>query len=333
MRRIGVVTSGADCPGLNAAIRAVARKGFDLGYEVIGVRNGWKGLIEDDVYVMHKRHVSGILYLGGSILGSGRFDPFSSEKEFASFQENFKKYSLTSLIVIGGFTSLRIASRLNEAGFATVGIPATIDNDVSCTEACIGFDTATNFVTHSLDRLHATASSHHRVMVVEVMGGGSGWIALVGGLAGGADYIITPEEHTSFDKVVKHIEHRRSSGKNFSIIVITDTAQVDGMPFEIGDSPQTGVGAKLANEIEKRAGIDSRYTVLGHLQRGGTPTVVDRALATRFGYEAIELLKRGEVGKMTSLKAGLVVPADMDAATRERRRPDPKMFEYAKLFY
>jgi ATP-dependent phosphofructokinase / diphosphate-dependent phosphofructokinase len=333
MRRIGVVTSGADCPGLNAAIRAVARKGFELGYEVIGVRNGWKGLIEDDVYVMHKRHVSGILFLGGTILGSGRFDPFSSEKEFGRFQKNFNKYSLTSLVVIGGFTSLRIASRLNEAGYASVGVPSTIDNDVACTESCIGFDTACNFVSHSLDRLHATASSHHRVMVVEVMGGGSGWIALMGGLAGGADYIVTPERHTSFNDIVNHIEHRRSSGKNFSIIVITDTAQVDGMPFKPGDTPQTGVGATLANEIEKRAGIDSRYTVLGHLQRGGTPSVVDRVLATRFGYEAVELLKRGEVGKMTAIKAGLVVPADMDIATRERRRPPAKLFEYAQLFY
>lgn len=260
-------------------------------------------------------------------------DPFTSESEFEAFQENFKKYSLTSLVVIGGFASLRIASRLNEAGYATVGIPATIDNDVSCTESCIGFDSASNFVTESLDRLHTTASSHHRVMVVEVMGGGSGWIALMGGLAGGADYIITPEIHVSFDDVVRHIEHRNAAGKNFSIIVITDCAQVDGMPFTPGDSPQTGVGAKLATEIEKRANIDSRYTVLGHLQRGGSPTVTDRTLATRFGYEAVELLKRGEVGKMTALKAGLIVPADMDAATRERRKPDPKLFEYAKLFY
>ncbi len=331
MRRIGVVTSGADCPGLNAAIRAVARKGFDLDYEVIGVNNGWYGLIKDDVFVMSKSNVSGILYLGGSILGSGKMDPFASEADFEAFQANFKKYQLTSIVVVGGFTSLRIASRLNDAGFATVGIPATIDNDVMGTEQCIGFDTAANFVCEALDRLHSTASSHHRVMVVEVMGGGAGWIALLGGLAGGADYIITPEYRPKFDDVVKHIENRRSSGKTFSIIVITDTADIEGL--QMGECPKTGVGAYLAAEIEKRSGIDSRYTVLGHLQRGGTPSFFDRTLATRFGYEAVELLRRGEVGKMVALKGGLVVPTDMEIATRERRKPDPKLFEYARMFY
>ncbi|HOU08526.1 MAG TPA: ATP-dependent 6-phosphofructokinase [Caldisericia bacterium] len=331
MRRIGVVTSGADCPGLNAAIRAVARKSFDLGYEVIGVRNGWYGLIHDDVFVMQKSHVSGILYLGGSILGSGKDDPFSSETDFASFQVNFKKYQLTSIVVIGGFTSLRIASRLNDAGYATVGIPATIDNDVTGTEQTIGFDTAANFVCESLDRLHSTASSHHRVMVVEVMGGGAGWIALLGGLGGGADYVVTPEYRPKFDDILHHIENRKSSGKTFSIIVITDTATVDGLP--LGECPKTGVGAYLASEIEKRSGIDTRFTVLGHLQRGGTPTFFDRTLATRYGYEAVELLKRGDVGKMVALKGGLIVPADMDQATRERRKPEAKLFEYARLFY
>lgn len=331
MRRIGVVTSGADCPGLNAAIRAVVRKALDLDYEVIGVRNGWNGLIEDDVFVMNKSHVSGILYLGGSVLGSGRKDPFSSEPDFAAFQANFKKYQLTSLVVIGGFTSLRIASRLNDVGYATVGIPATIDNDVMGTEQTIGFDTAANFISMALDRLHSTASSHHRVMVVEVMGGGAGWLALLGGMAGGADYILTPEIRPKFDDIVKHVEFRKDAGKNFSIIVVTDTANVDGLP--LGECPKSGVGAFLAAEIEKKTGIDTRYTVLGHLQRGGEPSFFDRTLATRFGYEAVELLRRGEVGKMVALKGGLVVPADMESATRERRKPEPKLFEYAKLFY
>ena len=331
MRRIGVVTSGSDCPGLNAAIRAVARKGFDLGYEVIGVRNGWDGLINDDVFVMNKSHVSGIIYLGGSILGSSKTDPFASEKGFEAFQKNYKKNQLTATVVIGGFTSLRIAARLNEAGYATVGIPATIDNDVSGTEATIGFDTAANFVSESLDRLHVTAMSHHRVMVVEVMGGGAGWIALMGGIAGGADFIITPEFKPNLDELVKHLENRRSEGKNFSIIVVTDTAVIEGL--NIGDCPKTGIGAYLANEIEKRSGIETRYTVLGHLQRGGTPTLMDRTIAMRYGYEAVELLRRGEVGKMVALKGGLVVPADMDQVTRERRKPDPKLFEIAKMFY
>ena len=330
MRRIGVVTSGADCPGLNAAIRAVARKGFDLDYEVLGVRNGWHGLIHDDVFVMNKSHVSGILYLGGSILGSGREDPFASESDFAAFQVNFKKYQMTSIVVIGGFTSLRIASRLNEAGYATVGIPATIDNDVMGTEQTIGFDTAANFVCEALDRLHTTASSHHRIIVVEVMGGGAGWIALLGGLGGGADYIITPEVRPKFEDIAKHLEYRKSSGKNFSLIVVTDSAQIEGLPFQ---DCQAGVGTSLAQELERRTGIDSRYTVLGHLQRGGSPTLFDRTLATRYGYEAVELLRRGEVGKMVALKGGLIVPADMEIATRERRKPDNKLFDYAKLFY
>ncbi len=331
MRRIAVVTSGSDCPGLNAVIRTVARKCFDLGYEVLGVRNGWDGLINDEVFVMHKSHVSGILYLGGSILGSSKTDPFASDKGFEAFQKNFKKNQITAAVVIGGFTSLRIAARLNEAGYATVGIPATIDNDVGGTESTIGFDTAANFVSESLDRLHVTAMSHHRVMIVEVMGGGAGWIALMGGIAGGADYIITPEFKPNIDEIVRHLENRRSEGKNFSIIVVTDSAVIEGL--NIGDCPKTGLGAYLANEIEKKSGIETRYTVLGHLQRGGTPTLMDRTLAMRFGYEAVELLRRGEVGKMVGLKGGLVVPVDMNQVTRERRKPDPKLFDIAKLFY
>ncbi|MDD5237162.1 MAG: 6-phosphofructokinase, partial [Candidatus Omnitrophica bacterium] len=297
MPRIGILTGGGDCPGLNPVIRAVVRKAINEGYEVIGFKNGWKGLIENDTMALDLASISGILPKGGTILGTSRTNPYKKEGGVAKVKENFQKMDLNALVAVGGEDTLGVASKLTKDGISNiVGVPKTIDNDLSSTDYTFGFDTALNTATECIDRLHTTAESHHRVMVVEVMGRHAGWIAVESGIAGGADFILIPELPIDIEEVCASIKKRHSRGKTFSIIVVSEGAQFKEGTFvlqeekldEFGHVRLGGIGEKLAGEIEKKTGYETRVTVLGHIQRGGTPTAFDRILGTRFGIRAVE---------------------------------------------
>lgn len=320
-RRFAVLTGGGDCPGLNAVIRAVIKTFLQNGCEVFGIYNGFNGLINGNLKLMDYADVSGILPRGGTILGTtNRDNPFkfaveeNGELVYYDMRdkvvENLQKHDIEALVVIGGDGSLNIAAKLaRECGIKVVGVPKTIDNDLPCTERTFGFDTAMAMATEAVDRLHTTAESHHRVMALEVMGRYAGWIALHSGIAGGADVILIPEIPYSIDSVIEKIEQRKRNGKNFSIVVIAEGAKPIGgelsvarvvkgsfEPIRLG-----GAGEKLVREIEERTGIESRCTVLGYLQRGGSPTSYDRVLSTRYGVAAAEACLRGEYNVMVSL--------------------------------
>ena len=320
-RRFAVLTGGGDCPGLNAVIRAVVKTFLQNDCEVYGVINGFNGLVNDNLKLMDYAAVSGILPRGGTILGTtNRDNPFkfaveeNGELVYKDMRErvleNLKKYDIEALVVIGGDGSLNIGAQLaRECGVKVVGVPKTIDNDLPCTERTFGFDTAMAMATEALDRLHTTAESHHRVMVLEVMGRYAGWIALHSGIAGGADVILLPEIPYKLDSVIKKIEARKAAGKSFSIVVAAEGAKPEGgemsvarvvkgsfEPIRLG-----GIGEKVANAIEEATGIESRCTVLGYLQRGGSPTPYDRVLSTRYGVAAAEACLRGEYNVMVSL--------------------------------
>lgn len=339
---VGMLTGGGDCPGLNAVIRAVVRKGLQFGYEFTGILDGWKGLVNGSSVKLTEGSVSGILHLGGTILGTSRTNPMKSAKDTESVINNIKALGLDALICIGGDDTLGVASKLFARGVNTVGVPKTIDNDLSATDVTFGFDTAVSIVTESLDRLHTTADSHHRVLVVEVMGRHAGWIALYGGLAGGADAILIPEKPFNIDEVCRHITNRTAKGKKFSIIVVAEGA----IPEEAGSNITQdkgvdafghvrlgGIGEFLAKEIERKIGHESRHTVLGHLQRGGSPTAYDRILATRYGLRAIELVQEKKFGRMVALRGNSIVDVSLDEATRTTKVVDMEMFKVAEVFF
>src|ERR1700736_440758 len=306
--RVGILTGGGDAPGLNAAIRAVARRAFQLGHSVSGVQNGWAGTLEGGaIEELGPDDVRGILPLGGTILGTSRTNPLKVKDGVASTIRVLRRHGIDAMVPIGGDDTLSVASALHEAGFQTVGVPKTIDNDLSVTEFCIGFDTAVGVVTEALDRLHTTASAHHRVMVVEVMGRDTGWVAMAGGLAGGADMIIIPEFPVSLDEGVQHLHRPRGEGRFFSIIVVaegirmaelqgSDAANQPTDAFGHVQLSRIGVGDSLSRHIEAVTGFETRVTVLGHLQRGGTASSVDRIWATRLGAAAADLLAEGKSG-------------------------------------
>src|SRR6266545_4223321 len=302
--RIGILTGGGDAPGLNAAIRGVARRAFQLGHQVSGIKNGWAGALNGDMADLTAADVRGILPLGGTILGTSRTNPMKQPDGIERVRATLHRFGVDGLVAIGGDDTLTVARTLHEGGFRTVGVPKTIDNDLSATDFCIGFDTAVGIVVDGLDRLHTTASAHHRVMVVEVMGRDTGWVALAGGLAGGADLIVIPEFPVELDEVVRHLHRRRGEGKDFSIIVVAEGACFPGLDLN-GDEGSTdafghvqlsrrGIGDALSRRIEQETGFETRVTVLGHLQRGGTPSAIDRIWATRLGVAATDLLHRGE---------------------------------------
>ncbi len=342
--RVAVLTGGGDCPGLNAAIRAVARSCFAQDWTVLGVKNGWAGLLgEGQVEELSRRSVSGILNLGGTILGTSRTNPAKKESDMEQVVANLKKYDVDALVAIGGDDTLSVAKRLDEVGAKVVGVPKTMDNDLSETDYCIGFDSAVQVVMEALDRLHTTASAHHRVLVVEVMGRDAGWVAVEGGLAGGADLILIPEVPSDVDKVCRHLERRRAAGKDFSIIVIAegvklpdleedkDLGQLDAFGHVRLD--KRGVAEHLAKQIEKRTGFESRVTVLGHLQRGGSPSVTDRVNGTRFGVAAVELIKEGKFGYMPALKGNKIVAIKIADAVARTKTVDLELYRLAELFY
>lgn len=341
--RIGVLTGGGDVPGLNAAIRAVARRAFQYGWEVYGVKNGWRGMVEGEYEKLTPSSVSGILHVGGTILGTTRTNPLKDEAMMQKVFDNFKAMQLDALVAIGGDDTLSVAAALYQRGLATVGIPKTMDNDVAETDYCIGFDTAVTTVADALDKLHTTAFAHHRVMVVEVMGRDAGWVAILGGLAGGADFIMAPEVTISMDDVCAHLKNRRERGKNFAIVVVAEGATITDLPEveDLGERDafghvrldRRGLGERVAKEIERRMGFEARVVVLGHLQRGGSPTVFDRILATRLGVAAVDFIREGRFGCMAALKGNKIVPADLEAAVESTKQVDLKLYEMAKVFF
>lgn len=340
--KIAMLTGGGDCPGLNAVIRAIVTRGVQFGYEFIGIRDGWKGLVTPSTVPVTKETVSGILSAGGTILGTSRTNPLKSEKDTEAVTTNIKKLGIDALVCIGGDDTLGVAAKLHEKGIKAVGVPKTIDNDLSGTDFTFGFDTAVSIVAWSLDRLQTTTEAHHRVMVVEVMGRHAGWIAVYGGMAGGADVILIPERPFDIEEVCGYVRKRKEAGKCFSVIVAAEGAhpkETSGMITKdktldaFGHVKLGGVGEFLAGEIEKRTGLESRYVVLGHLQRGGTPTAYDRVLATRYGVKAIEMVKEGKFGRMAALQGNRIVDVSLHEATAKSKTVDPDMYDMAQIFF
>ncbi|TRZ48685.1 ATP-dependent 6-phosphofructokinase [bacterium] len=342
MSRIGILTGGGDCPGLNPVIRAAVRKALDLGYEVVGIKNGWKGMIENDTMPLNLEAVSGILPKGGTILGTSRTNPYKKENGLQKVKESYKEIGLDALIAVGGEDTLGVAVKLIKDGIRNiVGVPKTIDNDLSGTDYTFGFDTALNTATECIDRLHTTAESHHRIMVVEVMGRHAGWIAVESGIAGGADVILIPEIPIDIEEVCQLIKKRHSRGKTFSIVVVAEGAQFKTGTMvlqeekldEFGHVRLGGIGENLAKEIEKRTGFETRVSVLGHIQRGGTPTAFDRILGTRFGVKAVELVQDKKFGRMVALSGNKVTDVPLEDAVKAIKTVDMELYEIAKVFF
>ncbi|HEY6149785.1 MAG TPA: ATP-dependent 6-phosphofructokinase [Gaiellaceae bacterium] len=338
--KVGVLTGGGDCPGLNAVIRAVARRSLERGHEMVGVREGWLGLVEAKFEPLGPREISGLLPRGGTILGTSRTNPYKLDTVDEVLQ-NFEREGLGALVAVGGEDTLGVAARLHaEHGFPVVGVPKTIDNDLSATDYTFGFDTAVFICTEAIDRLHTTAGSHNRVMVVEVMGRHTGWIAVMSGIAGGADVILIPEHPVSVEEACDDIRRRHERGKDFSIVVVSEGYELEGMADE-SDVDQfghvrlseRGVGARLAGEIEQRTGYETRVTVLGHVQRGGSPTPRDRVLATRYGLKAADLVDEGRFGRMAALQGDSIVDVSLEEATRELKTVPDDWFAVAKAFF
>lgn len=335
--KVGMLTGGGDCPGLNAVIRAVVRKGvFHYHDQFVGFMEGWRGLIEDMTMELDLDAVSGILPRGGTILRTSRTNPSKRPDGFDLCLATIKKHGIDALVAIGGDDTLSIAQKLHEKGVKLVGVPKTIDNDLGGTDYTFGFDTACNVVCEAIDRVHTTAEAHNRVMVVEVMGRDAGWIALYSGIAGGADVILIPERPFDVDQVAESIQQRHGRGRYFSIVVVAEGAKFSetgkGAPVvqdmgkdEFGHAKLGGIANILAREIEKRTGFETRAVVLGHIQRGGSPSAFDRVLATRYGLGAIDMLHRGEFGCMAALRANKIVSIPLKEAIAKNRTVDDEM--------
>ncbi|KQY59010.1 6-phosphofructokinase [Aeromicrobium sp. Root495] len=340
--KVGVLTGGGDCPGLNAVIRAVVRKGVqEQGHSFVGFRDGWRGPLENDTTPLGVDEVRGILPRGGTILGSSRTNPFAIENGVERIKDNLAAQGCDALVAIGGEDTLGVATQLAELGVKVVGVPKTIDNDLSGTDFTFGFDTAVNIATEAIDRLHTTAESHHRVLVVEVMGRHAGWIALHAGLAGGANIILIPERPFDIDTVCAQVESRFAT--HFSPIVVVSEGAVPadgtGMTLHSGEKDAFGhvrlggIGDRLASEIEHRTGQESRAVVLGHVQRGGTPTAFDRWLATRFGLHAIQAVHEGDFGTMMALRGTDIVRVPLAEGTGELKLVSPELYEEAEVLF
>jgi len=340
--RIGVLTGGGDCPGLNAAIRAIVRKGIDVyGHVIVGFRDGWKGPLENEYEELTIESTRGILPRGGTILGTSRTNPFKHDGGPEQVRENLSALHIDGLIAIGGEDTLGAGSRMHDDhGVPIVGVPKTIDNDLAATDVTFGFDTALQVATEAIDRLHTTAESHHRVMVVEVMGRHAGWIALESGLAGGADVILIPERPFDIDEVCSLLRRRHARGRAFSIVVVAEGAmpQEGTMELAAGDSDEFGhvrlggIGQRLEQEIEQRTGFETRVTVLGHTQRGGTPTAFDRVLATRVGVAAMDAAHEERWGTMPALRGTRIELVPLSEAVKELRTVPPEDYEAASPF-
>ncbi|MDQ3646101.1 MAG: 6-phosphofructokinase [Actinomycetota bacterium] len=342
MARIGILTGGGDCPGLNAVIRAVVRKGVNhYGHAIVGYRDGWRGVLENNAVHLTPDNTSGILPRGGTILGSSRTNPFKEDRGVERVEESLEAERIDALIVVGGEDTLGVAAKLAAEAVNVVGVPKTIDNDLNATDFTFGFNTAVQICTDAIDRLHTTAESHNRVIVLEVMGRHAGWIATYAGIAGGADAILVPERPFDIEEVCEHIRHRHQRGRSFSIVVVAEGAK----PVSGAEELQTderdafghvrlgGIGVALEREIEERTGYETRVTILGHIQRGGTPTAFDRVLATRFGIAAIDAAEDGDYGKMVALKGTEIVRVPIGDAVGELKTLSPQLYETAEVFF
>jgi phosphofructokinase-like protein len=339
--KIGVLTGGGDCPGLNAVIRAIVKRAEQGGDEVLGIRNGWSGLLTGNVEPLTGYSVMGILPKGGTILGTSRTNPFKSKEGVQKCLDFFRKFGLDGLIAVGGEDTLGVAERFHAQGMPVVGVPKTIDNDLAGTDSTFGFDTAVNVVMEAIDRLHSTAESHHRIMVVEVMGRDSGWIATVAGIAGGADYVIVPERPYDIKEVCATLARRHERGRQFSIVVVAEGAMPKGGGHvsqqggvdEFGHVRLGGVGQVVAEEISKTMGIETRVTILGHVQRGGSPSALDRVLGTRFGLGAVDLVRARTFGRMVALSGTKIIDVPLPPPGRQKRYLDMELYRDAETFF
>jgi len=343
--RIGVLTGGGDCPGLNAVIRAVVQravKGYE--WELCGIRHGWRGLLVDEVESLDLSKVSGILPRGGTILGTSRTNPFKEKDGPARIQAALREHRIDALVAIGGEDTLGTACKLARDGLPVVGVPKTIDNDVNGTDVTFGFDTALTIATEAIDRLHTTAESHDRVMVVEVLGRHAGWIALESGIAGGSDLTLLPEFPLPFSELTGMVRRRHDRGKSFSIIVVAEGARLAdeaGQPPHVASEKTDafghvrlgGIGATLAGRLEEETGFETRYTILGHIQRGGSPTAFDRVLASRFGIAAVDLVAAKGFGRMVALRGTRIVDVPLAEAIGTLKTVGPELYEMARVFF
>jgi 6-phosphofructokinase 1 len=342
--RVGVLTGGGDCPGLNAVIRAIVRRGFASdGNGFVGFRHGWAGVIDDDAIELTLASTAGILPRGGTILGTSRTNPFADGADgVASVRRTLESRALDALVPIGGEDTLGVALRLHREGVPIVGVPKTIDNDLGATDVTFGFQTAVQIATDAIDRLHSTAESHNRVIIVEVMGRHAGWIATYAGIAGGADAILVPERPFDIDEVAGSLRRRHERGRSFSIVVVAEGAMPREGTLEVSAAQTTdafghprlgGIGVTLEREIERRTGFETRVTILGHVQRGGTPVAFDRVLATRFGVGAFDAAAAGRFGTMVALRGTDIVEVSLEEALRAPKLLDPRLHETAELFF
>ncbi len=341
--RVGVLTGGGDCPGLNAVIRAVVRKG-EVGYgdEFVGFLDGWRGVVDNKTTVLDVERCRGILPRGGTILGTSRTNPYKIDGGSEKALDTLRSQRVDALVAIGGEDTLGVAHRLSQEGVSIVGVPKTIDNDLSATEVTFGFHTAVQIATEAIDRLHTTAESHDRVIVCEVMGRHAGWIATYAGIAGGAAEILIPEEPFDIDEVCRNLKARHAKGRYASIVVVAEGAvPVEGTMTiasrevdQFGHPRLGGIANVLAEEIEQRTGYETRVTILGHVQRGGTPTAFDRVLATRFGVAAIDAVHDQAFGQMVALRADSIVRVPLEEALKELKTVDPGLFHgVAEIFF
>ena len=341
--KVGILSGGGDAPGINAVLRAIVRKAIqDYGYETVGIKDGWKGLVEGEFIPLDLKSLVGMLPKGGSILGTSRTNPFKSEDGAKRILRNVSEHGIEAVIAIGGEDTLGVAYKLYEMGLPVVGVPKTIDNDLVGTDYTFGFQTAVAIACEALDRLHTTAESHHRVIILEVMGRYTGWIALEAGIAGGADVILIPEKPFDIEEVCECIRKRQKRGRNFSIIVAAEGAKPKGGEEivyssgvdEFGHARFGGVGYYIGKEIEKRfENIETRAVVLGHLQRGGSPNAFDRVLATRFGIAAIDLVHEGKFGQMVAIQGNTMVSVPLKDVIGKRKTVDLKLYEIAATFF
>ncbi len=342
VRRIGLLTGGGDCSGLNAAIRAVVRRAEQENITVFGFRNGWKGVLEQETEVLDLRATRGLLHRGGTALGTSRVSPYYEPDGIRGVKDAMEVHRLDGLVVIGGEGTLSASLRLHrDEGIPIIGIPKTIDNDVAGTDLSIGFLTAVRVASEAADRLHSTAESHDRVQVLEVMGRHAGWIATYAGIAGGADAILIPEVPFDIDRVARHLRHRAGTGRDFSVVVVAEGAEPVPGSLELPESPKDefgrprlgGIGHTIAHEIEARTGFESRVTILGHVQRGGTPTPVDRIIASQMGVAAVDAMVDGAWGTMAGVRGHTAVRVDLEDATRELKRVPPELYRVGEVFF
>ena len=340
---VGILTGGGDCPGLNAVIRAVVRRAISRRVRVLGIRNGWLGLIENEVEPLTRYSISGILPRGGTIIGTSRTNPFDSHDSLQKIRDNWRKFGLDALIVVGGDGTLGAALRMwRDEHYPLVGVPKTIDNDLRGTDFTFGFDTAVAIATNAIDRLHTTAESHHRVMVVEVMGRHTGWIAACSALAGGADIVLVPEVPFRISKVCELLINRKEAGRAFSIVVVAEDARphpsedfltIDQREHVYKHERLGGIGQVVANKIELLTHIETRVTVLGYVQRGGTPTAFDRILATRFGINAVDMVLRGEFGQMVAIQGNRITTVPIATAVSSLKMLSEEIYRASEVFF